>query len=237
MKTFLTFIIAAFTLLPLSGSDLDAFTKSADAFLKKYVTNGSVAYAKIHANKSEVNALYREIGSLSLSGANDNMKKAFYINAYNIVVIYSIIQRYPVKSPMGIEGFFDRATHSIAGENLTLNALEKEKLIAVYKDPRFHFVLVCAAKSCPTLMSGAYESSQIDAQLEQRTRLTINDKNWLKISSSEKKAEVSKIFEWYNGDFTNGGTSLLEWINQYRTAKIPSAYKVTYYEYDWALND
>jgi len=219
------------------AADLVSFTKSVDTFLKKYVSDGAVDYAKIKNNKSEINSLYNEAGSISLAGSSDNAKKAFYINAYNIVVIHSIAQRFPVKSPMDIEGFFDKKTHLIAGENLTLNTLEKEKLLAVFHDPRFHFVLVCAAKSCPPLMSGAFLPDQIESQLEQRTKLTINDKTWLKVSTSEKKAEVSKIFEWYNGDFTAGGKSLVDWINQYRTAKIPSHYKVAYYEYDWALND
>lgn len=228
--------ILVFT-MQLSAADINAFTKAADLFFKKNVNNGSVAYAKIKTNEREIESLYQTLGEISLSNQNSNTKKAFYINAYNLVVIYAITQNYPVQSPMDIEGFFDKKTHKVAGESLTLNALEKEKLLNIYKDARFHFVLVCAAKSCPLLMSSAYTPEKIETQLEQRTKYTINDDSWLVVDTKQRKTKVSKIFEWYNGDFTNQGKPLLEWINMYRNQKIPADYKIEFYEYNWSLNN
>lgn len=235
MKTSTLFISFCLLTLNPSAIDLVSFTSSADSFLKKYVTNGAVAYVKI--NKKEINDLYNVIGSLSVLGQDSDAKKAFYVNAYNVIVIHSILQHYPVKSPMDIQGFFDKTTHKVAGEQLTLNRLEKEKLLAPYGDARFHFVLVCAAKSCPPLMSGAFFSDQIEKQLQERTRLTINNNAWLKTSASQKRVEISKIFEWYNSDFTKGGSSLISWINKYRQMPIPDNYTLSYYEYDWSLNE
>lgn len=237
MKTTLWLATFIFSISIGKSDDITSFTRSADIFLKKYVSNGAVNYAAIKRNSSDIQSLYKTIGSISLKNQNDNSKKAFYINAYNLIVIQSITDNYPVKSPMNIEGFFDKQSHLVAGEKLTLNALEKEKLLNIYHDARFHFVLVCAAKSCPPLMTGAFTPDQVEAQLTQRTKLTINDENWLKLSASKKSIEVSKIFEWYNGDFTSNGKTLLSWINTYRDTKIPSNYNLTYYEYDWALND
>lgn len=219
------------------ASDLNGFTRSADLFFKKYVSNGSVAYAKIKANPSEINELYGAIGTISLNNVNDNAKKAFYINAYNLIVIRSIVQHYPVKSPMDIEGFFDKKDHLVAGDKLTLNKLEKDKLLSAYEDARFHFVLVCAAKSCPPLLNGAFTPENVEDLLEQRTKITVNDNSWLKVDSKQKRVGLSKIFEWYNADFTADGNSVLNWINGFRTKKIPTDYKVAYYEYDWALNE
>lgn len=236
MKTIILFALIFF-ISKGDAQDIHSFTQSAASFFKKYVDNGSVDYASIKKNGASIQSLYKSIGIISLKEQNDNTRKAFFINAYNLIVIHSIIEKYPVKSPMDIAGFFDKKTHLVAGEKLTLNALEKEKLLNIYKDPRFHFVLVCAAKSCPPLMSEAYIPDQVEKQLTERTKLTINNNEWLKISSSKKTAEVSKIFEWYSGDFTNNGITLLTWINNYRDIKIPSSYKVSYYEYDWALND
>ncbi|MFZ1808271.1 MAG: DUF547 domain-containing protein [Cyclobacteriaceae bacterium] len=237
MKTTIWLAALIFSISIGKSGDITSFTKGADTFLNKYVINGVVNYTAIKKNSSDIQSLYKTIGTVSLEDQNDNTKKAFYINAYNLVVIQSIVQNYPVKSPMDIEGFFDKQTHLIAGEQLTLNALEKEKLLNVYHDARFHFVLVCAAKSCPTLMSRAYTPEQIETQLTQRTKLTVNDKNWLKLSASQQTAHVSKIFEWYNGDFTSKGKTLLSWINEFRDVKISSKYKVSFYEYDWALNE
>ncbi|MEQ8364685.1 MAG: DUF547 domain-containing protein [Cyclobacteriaceae bacterium] len=237
MKTIIWFATFALSISIAKSDDVTSFTQSADTFLKKYVSKGAVDYATIKKNSSDIQSLYKTMGTISLKDQNNNTKKAFYINAYNLVVIQSIVKNYPVKSPMDIEGFFDKQTHLVAGERLTLNALEKEKLLNIYDDARFHFVLVCAAKSCPTLMSGAYTPELIEAQLTQRTKLTINDETWLKLSTNKKTIEVSKIFEWYNGDFTSNGKTMLSWINNFRDVKIPASYKVNYYEYDWALND
>jgi Protein of unknown function, DUF547 len=219
---------------PVSASDLPAFFQKADAFFKKNVTRGSVNYAGI--NKAEMNSLYTAIGSMKLDGFDENFKKAFYINAYNLIVIQSILERFPVKSPMDIEGFFDKRSHTVAGESMTLNALEKEKLLIPYKDARFHFVLVCAAKSCPPLPSEAFIPDQLERQLSARTKLSLDNDQWLKVSAKAKKVEVSKIFDWYKGDFI-GQSTLLEWINKYRSSKIPKDYSVSFYEYDWSLND
>jgi hypothetical protein len=237
MKKWLTLaLIISITTFSKANDPVD-FTKSADAFLKKYVNSGSVDYAKIKSNKSEIGALYNLLGKVSLANADSRSKKAFYINAYNLIVIYSIVQHYPVKSPMDIEGFFDKKDHLVAGEKLTLNKLEKDKLLSTYKDARFHFILVCAAKSCPPLLNGAFTPENVEDQLEQRTEITVNNNSWLKVDSKQKRVELSKIFEWYNADFTAGGNSVLNWINGFRTKKIPTDYKVAYYEYDWALNE
>lgn len=192
---------------------------------------------KIKTHKTEIDELYNIIGKVSLVGTDRQSKKAFYINAYNLIVIYSIIQHYPVKSPMDIEGFFDKKDHPVAGEKLTLNKLEKDKLISTYKDARLHFVLVCAAKSCPPLLNGAFIKENVEDQLEQRTRITVNNSSWLRVDSKQKRVELSKIFEWYSSDFTTDGKSVVNWINRFRNTKIPIAYQVVYYEYEWALNE
>ena len=121
---------------------------------------------------------------------------------------------------------------------MTLNYLEIKKLILTYKDPRIHFALACAAVSCPPLANFAFKPSSMDASLTNRTQNALNDKEWLKVNGSSKKVELSKIFEWYKKDFTmNGQKSVIDFINQYRSTPIPTNYKVSHYEYDWALNE
>jgi hypothetical protein len=237
MKKWLTLALITSIISFSQASDISDLTKSADVFLKKYVSNGSVAYVKIKSNRAEIDDLYNKVGKVSLSGTDSKSKKAFYINAYNLIVIYSIVQQYPVKSPMDIDGFFDKKEHLVAGEKLTLNKLEQEKLLFTYKDARFHFVLVCAAKSCPPLFGGAFTAENVENLLEQRTKITVNNSSWLRVDSKQKKVELSKIFEWYSADFTTDGNSVLAWINGFRTTKIPANYKVAYYEYNWALNE
>jgi Protein of unknown function, DUF547 len=212
------------------------FTERADAFFKKYVKSGSVAYKSINADKSEIASLYKEIGQMNLNGFSENEKKAFYVNAYNLIVIYWVTEYYPLKSPLDKSGFFDKVKHKVAGEELSLNALEIKKLLLPYKDGRFHFVLACAAKSCPPLASFAIQPDKLEQQLDERTTLALNNNEWLRVENTDKKVALSKIFDWYKGDFTQKG-SAIDWINQYRKVKIPTDFKIEYYEYNWALNE
>lgn len=222
----------------LSGpSEFDSFMTSADAFLSKNVRNGNVAYSEIHNNPAEIGQLYEQIGNMDLSGLDEEEKKAFYINAYNLVVIYQVSKYYPLKSPLDASGFFDAVKHKVAGESITLNVLEYKKLLIPYQDARVHFTLACAAKSCPLLASFAYDASKLDTQLDERTRKAINDKKWLMVNASSQTASISKIFDWYKKDFIRDGGSILGYINKYRDEKIPSAFAVDFYEYNWQLNE
>lgn len=216
---------------------LAAFTQEADEFFNSYVENGLVDYQAVKQNMDEVEALYQQIGEMQVQDLSDMEKKAFYINAYNLIVIRQIAKNYPVSSPMDITGFFDQQKHKVAGEMLTLNALEKQKLLQTYQDARIHFVLVCAAQSCPPLASYAFQADQLDQQMEQLTRQALNDNTFIRVKSRQEEVAMSKIFEWYSSDFTREAASALAYINQYREEEIPSSYKVRYYEYDWALNE
>jgi len=228
-----TILLVGFSTL--QAADLADFTKKSDTFFSKYVNNGMVAYKAIKANSTQINSLYSDIESMSLANASNDQKKAFYINAYNLIVIYQVAKFYPLKSPLDQSGFFEKVKHKVAGESLTLNHLEIKKLLLPYKDARIHFALACAAKSCPPLASFAYTPDQLDQQLKQRTKEAINNEDWLKVK--DNKVLISKIFDWYKKDFTQTGMSVLEWINQYRNQKIPSDYSLGYYEYNWSLNE
>jgi hypothetical protein len=238
MRTLLAALLfLATSLSGLAQDQLLTFTNSADLFFKKYVSNGSVAYGKIKQKSNELESLYTQLGAMSVSGVDVSMQKCFYINAYNIIVIYWVLKHYPLKSPLDDSGFFDKVKHKVAGEEMTLNSLEIKKLLTPYKDARFHFALACAAKSCPPLANFAYMPAILDKQLTERTSAALNNPGWLKVNAAQKKVELSKIFEWYKKDFTTDGKAELEWINQYRKEKIPVTYAVGFYEYNWALNE
>jgi Protein of unknown function, DUF547 len=235
-KTILLLLLVSISFFGMSA-DIKSFLASSDAFFKKYVDNGYVRYVKIKNSVSEIEALYQQVGEMKLDGSDDNSKKAFFINAYNVIVIYWVVKHYPLKSPLDDSGFFDKVKHKVAGEEMTLNSLEIKKLLTPYKDARFHFALACAAKSCPPLASFAYMPTTIDKQLTERATAALNNPGWLKVNAAQKKVELSKIFDWYKKDFMMDGKTEIEWINQYRTEKLPITYAVGYYEYDWKLNE
>jgi len=211
----------------------DFFAK-ADGFFKTHVQNGKVNYADAK-NSQTLKELVATIENVNDSGASDLDKKAFYINAYNILVINAATQAYPLASVNDIPGFFDRKKHTVAGESTTLNKLEKEKLLKATNDARLHFVLVCGAIDCPPIVNFAYTPEKLNAQMEKQTQIALNNPAFIKIAGNE--VQLSKIFQWYVGDFGGSQRSVIEFINKYRNSKISAANKISYYEYDWTLNN
>ena len=115
------------------AKDIDpSFFNNVDAFLKKHVTNSLVDYASVKSDAS-LTSLIKTIQEADLSGADANTKQAFYINAYNLMVINKVASKYPIKSVIDNGGFFDSDKITVANEKITLNKLEKEKLLKKYK--------------------------------------------------------------------------------------------------------
>lgn len=214
----------------------DGFTNDVNEFMKAHVADGRVEYARLKKSGDDLDKLYKQIGSVNLTGSSDKAKKAFYINAYNVAVIYQVVQAFPLKSPLDKAGFFDQIKHPVAGQTITLNQLEKEKLLNTYGDARVHFALVCAAVSCPPIADFAYTPDKLDAQLDERTQLSLNNPTFIRVNSGQKKVELSKLFDWYKADFSKDGQSVLAYINGFRREKIPAAFGTSFYEYDWHLN-
>lgn len=220
-----------------ASSATNEFFSKADAFLKQYVKNGGVDYKTISGHPTEIEHLYKMIGEESLIKMEANEKKAFYINAYNLIVIYWVVKHYPLRSPLDDSGFFDKIKHKVAGEEMTLNSLEIKKLLLPFKDGRIHFTLACAAKSCPPLASFAFMPTTLEQQLTERTTTALNNPDWIKVNRATSTVALSKIFEWYKNDFMQNGKTQVEWINQFRREMIPNTFSVSYYEYNWSLNE
>ncbi len=210
------------------------FTK-ADVFFKANVANGKVNYSGIHKNQEQLNELLSLANAVRVSKSDAQNYQAFWINAYNVSVIKGIIDNYPIKSPLDKAGFFDKTTYKLGGKSITLNDIEHKLLRAQFKDARFHFVLVCGAIGCPPLINKAYLPSTLEAQLEKQTKIALNG-TFLQVNTKKKRVAGSEILKWYKEDFTMNGTSEIDYINKYRTEKIPSNFKLSYFTYNWNLN-
>lgn len=205
----------------------------ADELLRVYVKpGGQVDYAGLKKEQGKLAGIIKEIGKYAPSKEEE---KAFYINAYNLIVLNEVVINYPIKSVMDQPGFFDKKKHTVAGKSVTLNELEKEYLMKIDQDARLHFVLVCAAKSCPPLAPFYFIPGKLDGVLNARTRLALADPQFIRVDKKNKTVMVSKIFEWYAADF-GGRENIVAYINEFRVDKIPSNYRLGFYEYDWSLN-
>jgi len=217
----------------LAQSTTEFFTK-ADAFLKKHVSNGRVDYKTIKGNTADLDALLKMAEGISVSKSDPKVYQAFYINAYNLAVIKGIASNFPVKSPLDIKGFFAKTTYSLGGKTTTLNDLENKILRKNFpNEARFHFVLVCAGIGCPPIIAAAYKPSTLEKQLQKQAVIALNNPAFIKVKGN--KVQLSKIFEWYKGDFTKNGSEI-DYVNKFRKEKIADGAKVSYYPYNWSLN-
>ncbi len=166
-------------------------------------------------------------------------QKAYWINAYNAFTVKLIADNYPVASIKDLGGAIYKVNTPwdirfilIEGQDYDLNNIEHDILREQWKDARIHFAVNCASISCPKLLNVAYSAPKLEEQLDQVASEFINgDKNDIE----ENQAKVSRIFKWFNGDFTRD-KSLIEFINQYSTVKLSDDAEVEYQDYNWALN-
>lgn len=212
-------------------SNFDTFFDRADAFFADHVSFGRVDYKNM--NKAQLDSLMTYVGAADYESQELATKKAFLINAYNLIVIKQVIDNYPVNSPMSVPGFFKEKEYSVGGQSMTLNYMENDLMRVKYPDPRYHFVLVCGAIDCPPIDSKAYRPESLETHLETRTAKAMNNESF--VFEEGGKVHLSQIFEWYASDFGSNNKEVLAYINKYRTTPFEST-KTTFYDYDWALN-
>ena len=234
MKKTITFLFSFFLLI-----NTQAQTAVFDALLKKHVTvDGIVDYAELKKEEKQLDVFLNYLAATSpVKNWSANKTKAFWVNAYNAYTIKVILENYPVKSIMKIKEAGKDAWNipfaKVGQKTYTLNFIEHEVLRKDFADPRIHVGVNCASGSCPKLGNFAFTEKNIDAKLEGLMVDFINDSNRNKIT--KKKVQLSKIFEWFQGDFTKNG-SLIAYLNTYTTIKIDKKAKIRFLEYDWNLN-
>lgn len=209
----------------------DAF----DKLLQQYVSaSGKVNYSGLKKDKAKLEA-YLEVLKKNPPQASwpKGEQMAFWINAYNGFTIKLIVDNYPIPSITKLDGGkpWDVKRINIGGKNYSLNNIENDILRPQFKDARIHFAVNCAAKSCPPLLNRAWTAANLEGNFEKQAKAFINNPQFNKIGA--KEAQVSNIFEWYAADFGN----LPGFLNKYANTKISPNAKVSYLEYDWALNE
>ena len=176
-----------------------------------------------------------------------NDRLAFYINAYNAYTIKLILKNFkngrPLKSIKKIGGLFSKPWRIkfavIGGVTYTLDNIEHDIIRPQFQDPRVHFAINCAAKSCPPLISKPYEGSTLDRQLDSNAAAFINNpkSNYLRGDT----LYVSRIFKWFKEDFNNDPIAFfLRYAKDDLKRQLLARRKgltVKYLRYDWSLNN
>jgi len=233
-RAVLFFLFLVFSLISF-GQTFDNFTTKVDNYLKSYVSSGLVDYTLVKENKKELIdliALFDSVKPLSI-----NEKNAYLVNLYNLSAIKLLADNYPVSSPQEIASFYDKKFIKHDGSIFSLNDIENNSIRKEFKDPRVHFVLVCGALGCPPITNLAYSATNIDEQLNQQTKLALDNMEFIRVDSLNKTVLVSEIFKWYEEDFLKENKSVISFINKYRTIAIHEKYSTDYYPYNWKIND
>ena len=253
-------VVAAAALVFLASHLVAAGSEPLDAYeelLGRYVTSGGVRYAAWRNASEDIERLDGIVQALSATDpgaipAPD--RHALYVNLYNARTLLLVLEEDPAESirdlskPWFAWGVFFKNVIEFDGKQMSLNGLEK-RLRRESRDPRIHFALNCASRSCPPLATEAYRGDLLDDQLERMTRAYLRRPGVVVIEEpaardrgARPRLGVSKIFDWFSRDFKESG-GVVAFIERYGPAEVseaiaadPERVKLQYRKYDWRLN-
>lgn len=237
--------------------------------LDAYAGDNGVRYQAVHADPR---LLDRYIGAIAAVDStefdawSEPDQMAYLLNAYNALAVRTVAANYPISrsirpralvrpgnSVWQIDGFFDELRHQVAGRSLTLDDIRHDWLRRRYEDPRLHFGVVCAARSCPPMRREPYRGEILENQLADQVRRFASGP-YNRFDRAGGVVELSAMFDWFAEDFAvlapesgykvddqaqRGALSLL-------SEHLPDAvaswladgyYRVRYLDYDWSLNE
>jgi hypothetical protein len=107
-----------------------------------------------------------------------------------------------------------------------------------FKDPRVHFAINCASKSCPPLISKPYRGATLDAQLNKITSDFLNAPENYHLDGDI--FWVSSIFKWFSGDFNSDPAGLYRTYAEGAIKQLleekRGRLKLKYLDCDWSIN-
>lgn len=169
---------------------------------------------------------------------------AYWLNLYNAgaLRLAATAAERNLTSVLRVPGAFSRPLVTVAGEALSLDAIEHAK-VRRFGDPRIHGALVCGSVSCPTLRHQPYSGRELDTELDQQMRAFLSGGGAVR---SANELRLSRVFQWYGGDFVRPHrmptwvpprkrqllSALGPWIDPGLAA---STSLVAFQPYDWGL--
>jgi len=170
---------------------------------------------------------------------------AYWINLYNALTVMTVIEAYPVESIREIgggllgSGPWGEERVRVMGRPLSLDDIEHRIIRPVWREPRIHYAVNCAAVGCPDLGLSAYTGAGLDAELDAAERAYVNDPRGVRIEARE--LVLSKIWFWFQEDFGPSEGAVMERIRPLAEGRAAEALAgrtaPARYDYDWALND
>lgn len=214
-----------------------------------------VDYAGMRRDQDQLDAYTHQLSAVTPArfnrwGRHDQM--AFLINAYNAFTVQLVLTRWPkLSSIKDLGSFFSspwkKDFFTLLGRRSDLDQIEAKLRSSTYADPRVHFALNCASIGCPMLQRHAYVGEQLDRQLDAAMRRFLGDRTRNRYDPARDVLEVSKIFDWYGGDFERPPYGSVAALLAQHAAQLSTDPKVVariraqrvsidYLPYNWHLN-
>ncbi len=237
-----------------------------DRILDTYVRDGNVYY---RALKTERKPLDEYVASLNLPATqvaswSKPEQLAFWINAYNALVMKTVIDRYPIKGTVAdypaasirqIPGSFEQLPHQVAGRTLTLDAIEKDVIVPM-GDARALIALGRGAIGSGRLRSEVYRADRLDEQLEEAVKEFVARAAGFKLDKAQHILTISPLFGWRQDAFiASFATAGERWpdrspieralmamaapklFSSERDFLLQNTFQLRYGVFDWRLND
>ncbi|MCZ7646195.1 MAG: VTT domain-containing protein [Planctomycetota bacterium] len=216
-----------------------------DALLREHVdAEGRVDYQGIRKNTKALDDYFASLEEAPFEELSRDEKLSFLINAYNACTLRLILDHYPLKSIKDIpaDKRWEHARWKIAGQIVSLNQIEHERIRPKFKEPRIHFALVCAAKGCPPLRNEAYTGARLEEQLDVQAKYVHTHDTWFQFHAGKNEVGLTSLYNWYGGDFEQSAGTILKYAADYspdlkRALDDGKDLRITYLPYDWSLNE
>ncbi len=231
--------------------------------------HGKVDYKNLRRKRSRLIAAARAFANIDNTEYlrwSRNEKIAFWINAYNILTLNLVVENYPIKplwwkvtyppnSIIHIPGAWTKKYFDVMGIEYTLREIEREILMAQFKDPRICFTFTYATLGGALLRSEPYYPDKLDEQLDDQVAKFLATPQGLRIDHQEEIVRLGDIFNWYKRDFIEEYGDIkkfrdrpahiqayLNCISKYISADNlkyveSKGYEVRFIKYDWRLNE
>lgn len=181
-------------------------------------------------------------------------RPADFINAYNALVLYQVLERDRPASVMDVQGilgipggkFFNGTQFKLGREWITLSEIEHERVRNAILDHRVHAALNCASASCPPLRRELYSRRGLGVQLREQMGRWLDDDRGIQFDE-DGGLLFNPIMDWFGRDFRfwSAGDNLCEISVRYTTGQRQRKVRAAmedgcphgFFEYDWSLND
>src|SRR3954465_3842703 len=190
--------------VPGAASAHDALHRPFDQLLDLYVRDGFVYYRALKSDRRALDGYVAALERTSLDGWSRDEQVAFWLNAYDALVLRTVIDRYPIagaskeypaRSIRQIPGAFERAAHRVAGRSVTLDAMERD-ILGGFGDPRVFLAIGRGSVGGGRLRSEAFTGGALETQLQQVAAEFVARRQLLRVDTTAQQVSVTPILSW-----------------------------------------